>query len=175
MASATKSPALQAPTELPPQSVRPLTPATLANAPVHAAVPTPHVLQQAALHGHKAHFLMNQMLARSMNNQLTTATVLPLQFDADTWNDLLAMQTAVVNRLQQQQRDWAQGVTEIMQDYSQIRLANTLSKFVEQEYNLGAQIGALMTSQLSQFVNLMENIQVDYGYWIAQKREKLDH
>lgn len=169
--TARSAPALQSPTEMPPRPARALTPSAVpGDTHAHVRTPPPHLLQHAALRGHKAHLLMTQMLARSMANQMGSAAVLPMQFDVDTWNDIVAMQTAVVNRLTQQQRDWAQGLTEIVQDYAQLRLANTLSKFVEQEYNLGAQIGALMTSQLSQFVNLMENIQVDYGYWIAQKR-----
>ena len=165
-------------TELPPVAVRDTTPASAntpgtepaASAPATATPPV--ALQHAAMHGQKAQLLLQQMLTRGMANQMATATVLPLQFDADTWNELVSMQLAVADRLSQQQRDWAQGVTEIVRDYSRLRLANTLSKFIEQEYNLGAQLGALMTSQVSQFVNLLENVQVDYGYWIAQKQPR---
>lgn len=177
------SSATQPHAELPPVTVHDATPASDApertgaaatSATAAASATAPATLHHAAMHGQKAQLLLQQMLARGMANQVATATVLPMQFDADTWNELVSMQRAVADRLSQQQRDWAQGLTEIVQDYSRLRLANTLSKFIEQEYNLGAQLGALMTSQVSQFVDLLENVQVDYGYWIAQKQPKPD-
>ena len=62
--------------------------------------------------------------------------------------------------------------TELAEDYSQLRQSNTLSKYVEREYNLVAQWGALLSDQAAQMAGLMENIQVDYGYWLAQQQEK---
>ena len=44
-----------------------------------------------------------------------------------------------------------------------------MSKFMEKQCNLMSQSALLMTNQATNFVALMENIDVDYGYWASQK------
>jgi hypothetical protein len=117
----------------------------------------------------KLHLLLGQMASRSLGNEIASATVLPLRADAGTWQELLAIQQAVWQRLQSQQTDWLQGCTGLAREYGQLRQANTVSKFMEQEYNAVAQFSALLSNQATALIGLMENIQVDYSYWISQK------
>jgi hypothetical protein len=49
------------------------------------------------------------------------------------------------------------------------RGANTMSKLVERESNIGVQFGQLLGAQLTDLVGLQENIEVDYSYWINGK------
>jgi hypothetical protein len=133
----------------------------------HAAAP---IMPAPMMRAQKMGMMMGTLMTRSLNNQAASATVLPTQMDADTLREVSMIQQAIVKRVQQQQQDWMAGCQGIMQEYSQLKLANTMSKFVEQEYNILAQFGALVSSQTASWVGLMENIQVDYAYWISQKQ-----
>jgi hypothetical protein len=113
--------------------------------------------------------LLGQVAARSMGTQVALACTLPWHMDAKTWQELQAMQAAVWQRLEQQQAEWVKGCKLLMQDYAQLKQANTLSKVVDQEYDFVSQFGALMSSQASALAGLVENIQVDLGYWVSQK------
>jgi hypothetical protein len=147
-------------------------------ASVHAASKALHKMTPAALspapmmRAQKLHLMLAQFAARGMGQGAATAAVLPLQLDAGGWQELLAMQQSVLQRFQQQQQDWLDGFAALAQEYGQSRQANTLSKYVEQEYNLVAQFGALVSNQAASMAGLLENIQVDYGYWMAQRQEQ---
>ena len=47
--------------------------------------------------------------------------------------------------------------------------ANTMSKLVEQEMNLAGLIGQIFTDYLTNLVELQENIEVGYAYWLSKK------
>jgi len=89
--------------------------------------------------------------------------------DPQIWSDLLQLQAAVMQRLQQQNRAWLKGCAILMEDYAQIKQANTMSKLVEKQYNLMAQWSLLIGNQATNMIGLQENIEVDYGYWASQK------
>ena len=149
----------------------PLEPSTQQALPVHQREePAAPVLPAPILRAQKMGLMMGQLITRSLSNQAASATVLPTRLDADTLREVALIQQAVFKRVQQQQKDWLEGCQGIAQEYSQLKLANTMSKFVEQEYNIVAQMGALVSSQTASWVGLMENIQVDYAYWISQKQ-----
>lgn len=122
------------------------------------------------LRAQKMHLLVSQLMARAMSNQAMTTSVLSTRLDPDTWQEMAMIQAAVLKRCQQQHQEWVEGCAQIAQDYNQLKLANTLSKHVEQEYNIVAQFGALLSDQMADWAGLMENIQVDYAYWISQKQ-----
>lgn len=125
-----------------------------------------------AVRAQKLHLMLTQLAARGMGQAALMATVLPLRPDPEAWQELQAIQQAVMKRLQQQQQGWLDGLAALAQGYSQTRQANTLSKYVEQEYNLVAQFGALVADQAAQWMGLLENIQVDCGYWAQQQVNK---
>ncbi|HSV48186.1 MAG TPA: hypothetical protein VLJ58_20515 [Ramlibacter sp.] len=135
---------------------------------LQASLPTatPAALQFArTLHG-----LVGQSMARSAGNGAATAALLPMAATRlDTWHDLMAIQRAVLQRLQQQQQGWLQGWAEWAQQLALLKRANTMSEHAEQQYNLMAQAGDLLKTQATDLLSLQENIEVDYGYWVAQK------
>ena len=69
----------------------------------------------------------------------------------------------------QQQQDWLRGWAVWNQERASIKGANTVSKLVEQEFNLMAQIGQLLLNQTTNLVALQENVEVAYAYWLNEK------
>ena len=137
--------------------------------------PLPEAAAQAvpAAIGHvvKANTMFNRNALRLFHNSMSTAGMAAHFFEPETWEELLQMQNAILQRLEQQQRAWLEGCAILMQDYAQIRQANTLSKLVEKQCNLVTQWNQLLGDQATNLMGLQENIQVDYGYWASQKLE----
>ncbi|WP_156924435.1 hypothetical protein [Derxia gummosa] len=138
-------------------------PAPSLQAEAEAAVPAP--LRRLVKFGQ----MVGQVGNRAVYDGALSAAVLPLRFDHKTWADLMQMQMAVLQRLQNQQRAFVEGVTAIAGEYEQLQQAKTLSKFVLQEYNVFAQFGALLANQMAAYAELMENVQVNYAYWAEQR------
>lgn len=113
--------------------------------------------------------LMGQWFSRSSGNAASTAALLPQAWNTDIWQEMGQMQAAVLRRLQQQQQAWVVGCTSLAKEYQEGKRANTMSKLVEQQCNLVAQFGQLLSQQATSLVGLQENIEVDYGYWVSQK------
>jgi hypothetical protein len=166
---------------------QPVAPSTTALVPVEPTVPAAQQTGHHERHEHfqiapyqpalpgpmlragKMHLMLSQMLTRSMCNQMASASVLPTALDGDTLSEIAQIQQAIFSRLQKQQETWVQGLQNIVQEYNQLKAANAMSKFVEQEYNVFAQFSELVNDQVTTWVGLLENIQVDYAYWISQK------
>jgi len=83
--------------------------------------------------------------------------------------EAIEMQRAILARLQQQWQAWQDGLTGIGKTAAGIRRADTMSKLFEQEYDVFAQLGALVSSQASQWLGLVESAQIGYGYLVADK------
>jgi hypothetical protein len=120
-------------------------------------------------HTLKGFNLLSSWAARSASNQIATAKLLASGIDAQTWNELLQMQEAVWRRQWQLSEDWIRGWTAWTQEFAQIKGANTMSKLVEQEFNMVARLGQLLSDQATDLVALRENIEVDYAYWVNEK------
>lgn len=133
--------------------------------------PTP-VWSAPMLRAQKMHMLACQLMGSTLRNEVGTATLLPLTLDTALWQELLDIQQAILTRVSQQQQDWWNGCKQVYADYNQLKMANTLSKFVEQEYNVVAQFNDLVANQTASWAGLMENIQVDYAYWLEQKHQQ---
>lgn len=134
---------------------------------VHTLPAAPAALQQAQNLGS----LLGQAVARSAGNTAATLAMLPLALRPDTAAELLELQFAVAGRVQQMQQDWWQSWNAWLAEFGELRRANTMSEQLEQQYNIGEQFTALLKSQASDVLDLQENVQVDYGYWMAQKLE----
>jgi hypothetical protein len=113
--------------------------------------------------------LLGSYTTRHFHNHMAAATVCNPASDQHIWIELINLQQAVAQRWMQQQMDGLKGMFTLFQERGQLKKANTLSKWFEQEYNWSANLQALIASQTTHMVSLMENIQVDYGYWVAQK------
>jgi hypothetical protein len=152
-------------------ATRPARPPAVELRTLQEALPAaqPVALQQAQTLG----TLVGQSAARSAANSAATATVLTLASRADTWSELQSLQGAALQRLQLLQRGWLQGWTAWWQEFADLKRANTMSEHLEQQYNLAAQAGELIKDQIADVLNLQENVEVDYGYWVAQKLGEL--
>lgn len=113
-----------------------------------------------------AHALTAQRLAKKYatsmaNNGALSLTLATRLWDPEVWSESM--------QLQAQGQNWRTGCTVLLQDYGQLRQANTMSKLLEKQCNLSSQFAQLLGNQATNFVALLENIDVDYGYWASQK------
>jgi predicted phage tail protein len=121
-------------------------------------------------HAATAQKLTQRYAASMANNGALSLALAGRLWDPTVWSESLQMEAAIARRLHGQGLDFRKGCTVLLEDYGQLRQANTMSKLVEKQCNLMAQFGQLMTSQATNFVALLENIDVDYGYWASQKQ-----
>ncbi|BDB28826.1 hypothetical protein Tamer19_58670 [Cupriavidus sp. TA19] len=112
--------------------------------------------------------LMSGWAMRTVGTGVKTVNLAPFTMDAQVLTELFQLQYAIVQRLQAQQQEWMQGWTAWLQERAQVKRANTMSKLVEQELDLFARYGLLVSNQLVDLVTLQENIEVNTGYWVAQ-------
>jgi hypothetical protein len=141
-----------------------------AEAPVQeaaAAAPAAAIAPVAALH--HTHSLFKLLAESAARSGTAGSVLLPLLASPQTGAELLEMQAAVLERLLALQQAWWQGWTGWLEEFGQLRRADTLSDYMEQQYNLCAQAGGLLKDQFTDVVGLQENVQVDCGYWAAQK------
>ena len=128
--------------------------------------PVPH---PAFHHALRAVALQNDWAARAMHNARASAQVFALGLDADSAEELLQMQTAAWQRLFTLESGWAEEWKNWIQYSDLIKGANTTFKFVEREGNIVAQWVQLMSKQAADLMGLLENIDVDYSFWINEK------
>lgn len=117
----------------------------------------------------KAHSMLSRSIGRTLSNGMFTAGLATHFMEPQLWSDVTQMQNAILQRLKQQGDSWLKGCAILMQDYVQIKQANTMSKLVEKQYNLVTQWNQLIGDQTTNLMGLQENIEVDYGYWASQK------
>jgi len=116
--------------------------------------------------------LMGNVLARQarMVQDLWALACNPVA-DASLVTEMVQMQRSIFQRLATQQTDALRGLAEISARAAHIRKANTVSKLMEQEYDLFAQFNALIVAQATTLVELAENIQMNAGYLLTRKAE----
>ena len=107
--------------------------------------------------------------ARSFEAGTGTMRLIASGRAAETSLELLQMQMAVAKRLHELGQTWVQGVAAWTTECAELKAANTMSKVVEQEFDLLGQFGKLVTDQATAMVNLMESVQVGYGFWVQEK------
>lgn len=120
-------------------------------------------------HAATAQRLLQKDATHLVNNGALTLALAARLWDPVVWSEWTQLQAAVIERLHAQHENWHKGCAILIEDYGQLRQANTMSKLVEKQSNLLSQSADLMTSQATSFVALLENIDVDYGYWASQK------
>lgn len=129
------------------------------------APPQPLVVE----HLLKRHSLLSRQLAQATRHGWTTAALLPFATRPQTWQELLQLQQAVLQQVQQLHHGWIDGWSAWLGEFGQLKRANTMSKLVEQEFNLVAQFVLLLQGQATDWTNLQENIEVNYGYWLSEQ------
>lgn len=139
-----------------------------------SGAPAEHEALAAGAVAPLTHAMTTQRLAqkqgvRMLHNGVLTVGLATRLWDPLVWKEWMQLQAAVVERLQEQTMDWRKGCAILAGDYAQLRQANTMSKLLEKQCNLMQQSVLLMSTQATNFVALLENIDVDYGYWASQK------
>jgi hypothetical protein len=117
-----------------------------------------------ALHG-----LMKHHMAKAKGMGLASAALGPKLMEPQTWAELRAIQTAIFERYVQHQQNWTKGCAAIAQEAKQIGEANTNLKLVEQQMNVMAQWGRLISSQATNFMVMQEQIETEMSYWVSKK------
>lgn len=85
-----------------------------------------------------------------------------------TFNNLMAFQNALIQRMTQQHTSWVEGWHRVLHEAGESHGANTMSKLMEQEFNISARMSALVVDQMTSMAELLENAQVDLGYLLSQ-------
>ena len=142
-------------------------PADETKAAAHASLPA------AMPHMRKAADVLGNWAARAAGTGFATAALLPWRIDSQSWpqiwQELWQMQDSVWQRQRQLQDNWLQGWLAWSNECTQARGANTLSKLVEQEFDLVAQWQELLSGQATDVVSLLENLEINYAYWVNEK------
>ena len=120
-------------------------------------------------HALTAHRLAKKYAASMANNGALSLNLATRLWDPEVWSESMQLQAAILRRLEVQGQNWRTGCTVLLEDYGQLRQANTMSKLLEKQCNLSSQFAQLLGNQATNFVALLENIDVDYGYWASQK------
>jgi hypothetical protein len=127
--------------------------------------PTPHMCKAAKVFGGWG--------TRAAGTGIATTVLLPWRIDPQClpqlWFELWQMQASVWLRQCQLEENWLQRWFAWAQECTQARGANTMSKLVEQEFDLVGQWHEMMSGQATDVVSLLENLDVNYGYWVAEK------
>jgi hypothetical protein len=122
---------------------------------------------------HKAANVMGNWAARAAGTGFATSVLLPLTIDPRSWpqiwQELWQMQQAVWQLQSHMQNNWLQGWAAWTNEFTQARGANTAAKLVEQELDLVAQWQQLVNNQTTDVVRLLENLEVNYAYWVNEK------
>jgi len=122
---------------------------------------------------HKTANVMGNWAARAAGTGFATAALLPWRIDPQSWPriwpELWQMQQAVWRRQSQLQDSWMQGWIAWTNEFTQFRGANTMAKLVEQEFDLVAQLQELVSGQTTDVVSLLENLEINYAFWVSEK------
>jgi hypothetical protein len=113
--------------------------------------------------------LLSDALARGAATGAATAGLVPLALQPATAAELVELQLAVAERFGELQQDWWQGWNSRLEEFGQLRQADTLSEHMELHYNLFEQCGALWKTQAADLLDLQDTVAVNYGYWVTQK------
>ena len=141
-----------------------LTPALKAPPATQSPLPSPPVVA----HLLKRYSLLSRQLTQTAHHGWTSAALLPFAARPKTWQELFQLQQAVLQQVEQLQQGWTSGWTSWLGEFAQLKRVNTMSKLVEQEFNLAAQFVLLLQGQATDWTALQENIEVNYGYWLHE-------
>ena len=110
-------------------------------------------------------------MARQQSAQaLAAGAALPaLAFDPAAWQQGWALAGAIGRQWMSLQSMWFEGLGEWADEAAELRRANTVSKFVDQEMNLMQQAMSLVANQATASARLGENIQSNLAFWLSQK------
>ncbi|KMO29127.1 hypothetical protein VQ03_29510 [Methylobacterium tarhaniae] len=161
------------PQTITPKPVRPVPFAALMQTALSATEHVPAPVAAAATVGAplRRTVLVSELATRSAANAVGTAQLLAANPDSRIIDELCEMQGAFAKQLWKIDQDWRAGLMRIYEGSLSLRRANTVSKVVEQDFNLIGQYGDLVTNCMTSVATLVENTNVGYSYWLAKKIE----
>lgn len=135
-------------------------------APSAPSTTVPPALVEHAL---QRYSLLTRHLTKHAHHSMTTAAMLSQLTPAQTWQELGQIQEAILQQTRQLQQSWISDWNAWFGEFPQFKQANTMSKLVEQEFNLVGQFVRLLQNQATDWFSLLENVEINYGYWLSQK------
>lgn len=137
-------------------------------APAHGlARPLVRGLQWGALASHRA---TAQAQAALRAAPVWTA----LAADAKTAGEAWQMLLATVEQWQGWQAKGTDALAAWLEEWSQLRHADTVSKAADQEMNLTRQWMALVQAQTTAALQLADNVQTSWAWWLTRRAEALE-
>lgn len=113
--------------------------------------------------------LLAHRFTKACGAGVASAALAPKLMEPETWTELRAIQAAIIERYAEQQHNWAKGCATIADESLQIGAADTMAKLVEQQFNVLAQWGRLISVQTTNLMVLQEQIETDFSYWVSKK------
>jgi len=128
--------------------------------------------QLPMLHLGAFHSVLGSIASRQvqLGQKLLTSAFRPAP-GASMLVDALQLQQAIVQRLMAQQTQFMDELAEIAAGAAHIKKANTLSKLMDQEYDLFSQFSALLSAQATAFMELMESAEIGFGVLLSRRLE----
>jgi len=114
--------------------------------------------------------VMGSMLTRQMNltRGMLTTTLSPMP-DFSFFVEAAKIQQAVIDKYTKLQVQAIQELADIATGAATMGQANTLSKLMDQEFDLQARLHDVLSSHVTALAGLVESVQVGYGYLISQR------
>lgn len=113
---------------------------------------------------------LGRVAQRQAAQAASAATALPaLAFDPQALRQAAELATAIGAQWMALQWQWIEGAASLAQEAGEMRDANTVAKYVDQEMNLVQQALALATTHLTASARLAENVQNNLAWWLSQR------
>ncbi len=111
--------------------------------------------------------------SRAWHNLQATWRLAPVSSAPATWMSLVALQQASAQKLLEQQNEWMNDWRDWWNTAQQLPRANTVSKLLEQEFDLALRMVQIYSNQAVNWANLQENFEVNYGHWAHQQAKAI--
>lgn len=107
--------------------------------------------------------------SRAWHNLQAAWSLVPFCAAPSTWMSLAPLQQASTQKLLEQQKAWLSDWQDWWNTAQQLPRANTLSKLLEQEFDLALRVVQICGNHAVNGANLQENLEVNYGHWANQQ------
>lgn len=134
--------------------------------------PHPHWSARPALRaGEIGALLMHQLLAQGQMAARVGQAWPALVADPVTTGQAWAFGCAVAEQWRRWLEQGSSGLADWIDELGQYRRADSLSKALDQEFNLLLQAGTLATSQATAALQLVENVQIGAAWWLTRRTD----
>lgn len=117
------------------------------------------------------HRLNTEQVGRVMKTAELTAKVAASGPKTERFFEAMELASASAQRFQAMQAGWLSAWGDWLGYASTLEGADTVPKYMERVGNIGLRAQAQVAQQMNDTANLMENMSVNYAYWLAQQVE----